>query len=71
MIIQHDLTDAVLAIAGQINATGGRLETRYSTPAWVAELTNGLTGEKQNATGPTASQAIEALGRKLRRGARP
>lgn len=63
MIVEYDLTDAVVAIAGRV-AAGGRLLVRYATPAWVAELKAAdgpVTGK-----GPTASQAIEDLGRQLR-----
>ncbi len=61
-LLTYDLTDAVRAIARR----GGRFVTRYSTPAWYAELTT-TAGEELSGSGPTASQAIEDLGRKLRK----
>lgn len=66
MIIAYDLTDAVLAIARRLQATAGRFESRYSSPAWVAEIRD-PDGTRVQGQGPTASQAIEQLGRKLLR----
>lgn len=65
MIISYDLTLDVLAIARSLGG-GGRLVCHYSTPAWTAELT-ASNGSVIDGRGPTAAQAIVALGRRLRR----
>lgn len=64
-IVSYDLTDEVLAIARRL-ANGGRLVSRYSSPAWTAELTTS-DGRTIDGSGATASQAILELGQKLRR----
>lgn len=64
MIIEYDLTAALEAIARRL--PGGRFVTRYASPHWTAELTT-IEGETHTGQGPTASQAIEALGKRLRR----
>jgi hypothetical protein len=64
-LVAYDITSEVLAIAARL-ADGGRLISRYSSPAWTAELT---TAEGTiEGSGATASQAIIALGRKLSEG---
>jgi hypothetical protein len=65
MIIKYDLTLDVQAIARMLGG-GARFVCHYSTPAWIAELTTS-DGSVIDGRGPTAAQAIVALGRRLRR----
>ena len=68
-VIEYDLTDDVRTIAAALR-DGGRLVSRYSSPAWTAQLVRGDGLNALDGKGPTASQAIVDLAKQLRREAR-